>query len=192
MTIYFRELLLDVEGDVYKPAEDSFLLAENLKVMEGDEVLDVGTGCGIQALVAARKARHVLGVDVNPKAVEVAAANAKLNKIRNVDFLVSDLFWAVEGRFDLIVFNFPYLPTSGSIVDQALDGGDQGVEILRRFIQEAPEHLKPLGRIQFVMSSLNNTKAVEAMLSTEFRFKYTAEKKLFFEKLFVVSAELKH
>jgi release factor glutamine methyltransferase len=192
MTIYFRELLLDVEGDVYKPAEDSFLLAENLKVRDGDRVLDMGTGCGIQALAAAGKAGSVLGVDFNPKAVEVAAANARLNKIHNTEFKASDLFSSVEGRFDLIVFNPPYLPTEGGIVDYALDGGDRGVELILKFIKEAPTYLNPGGRIQFIMSSLNNIKAVETALSTHFRFEYTAEKKLFFEKLLVATAELKH
>ncbi|MCX6695598.1 MAG: methyltransferase [Candidatus Altiarchaeota archaeon] len=192
MSIYFKDLLLDVEGGVYQPAEDSFLLAENLDVREGDKVLDLGTGSGIQALTAASTASWVLGVDVNPKAVEVASANARLNRIRNVEFRASDLFGSVPERFDLIIFNPPYLPTDDDVIDMALDGGDKGVEVILRFIGEAQAHLNSCGRIQFIISSINNVKAVENALSKDFRFRYAAEKKLFFEKLFVVEAELKH
>jgi len=192
MTIYFRDLLLDVEGDVYAPAEDSFLLAENLDVRHGDLVLDMGTGSGIQALAAAGKAGHVLAVDINPKALEVAAANARLNKVRNVEFRQSDLYSNVEGGFDLITFNPPYLPTEDNIVDFALDGGDRGVEVIKKFIRESAAHLKPGGRLQFIVSSLNNLKVVESELKKcGFSFNFAAEKKIFVEKLLLVNAELK-
>jgi len=185
-------MLLDVSEGVYPPAEDSFLLAENLGVGSEDVVLDMGTGCGIQALCAAGRAKSVLGVDINPAAVENAIANAKKNKIRNAEFIVSDLFSCVSGEFDLIIFNPPYLPTEGDLMDYALDGGDRGVEVILKFIDKAPEHLNEGGRLKFLVSSLNSLPAVERKLSKSgFKFKYLAEKKMFFEKLMVVEAVMR-
>jgi release factor glutamine methyltransferase len=69
--VYFTNYVFDVYPDVYEPAEDSFIFAENLAVNFGDYVLDMGTGCGILGIVAAEKASHVVAVDLNPKAVRV-------------------------------------------------------------------------------------------------------------------------
>ncbi|MCJ1888564.1 methyltransferase domain-containing protein, partial [Pseudomonas sp. LA21] len=73
-----------------------------LDIKPGETALDVGTGTGLIALLMARKAKRVLGVDVNPKAIELAKKNAELNGIANVEFRVSDLFENVSGKFDVI------------------------------------------------------------------------------------------
>ena len=64
--VFFKGYVFRVSEDVYDPAEDSFLFAENLVVKRGDRVLDVGTGCGLLGIVAAKVASLVVGVDVNP------------------------------------------------------------------------------------------------------------------------------
>ena len=70
--------------------------------------LDVGTGCGVQALLAARHSEHVVAVDLNPRALELASLNARLNRIENVEFRLGNLFEPVEDmRFDLVVSNPP-------------------------------------------------------------------------------------
>ena len=72
--------------------------------------LDVGTGNGLQALLAARHADHVVAVDINPRAVRFAAFNALLNKVANVEALEGNLLEPIEGRvFDLVVCNPPYV-----------------------------------------------------------------------------------
>ena len=63
--------------DVYEPSEDSLLLAESVEKKSAGEVLDMGTGSGIQALVASKRAESVTGADINKNAVEVAKENAK-------------------------------------------------------------------------------------------------------------------
>jgi methylase of polypeptide subunit release factors len=73
-------------------------------------VLDVGTGCGVQALLAAPHAEHVVGVDINPRATAFARVNAALNGVENVEFREGDLFEPVSGeRFDLAVCNPPFV-----------------------------------------------------------------------------------
>jgi methylase of polypeptide subunit release factors len=72
--------------------------------------LDIGTGSGVQALLAARHADDVVGVDINPRALRFAAFNAALNRVENVDWRLGNLFEPVRGSsFDLVVCNPPYV-----------------------------------------------------------------------------------
>lgn len=155
--VSFEEFEFEILGGVYEPAEDSFMLAEFSKELSGD-LLDVGTGCGIQAIVA-RKAK-ALGVDLNEKAVDNAEINAKRNG-SGARFLVSDLFEKVKGTFDFIVFNPPYLPTSdeeklSGKENLAFDGGKSGREVIDRFLEEFPEYLKDGGELFLLLSSLSD------------------------------------
>src|SRR4030042_6247656 len=112
--ISFGSYDFDVSEDVYEPAEDSFLFAENLEVKAGGVVLDLGTGSGILAVLAAKKAGTVVAVDVNPYAVRCAKQTAELNRVEDkLSFLQANLFSAfdVQAKFDVILFNAPYLPS---------------------------------------------------------------------------------
>ncbi|AIF68595.1 protoporphyrinogen oxidase [Palaeococcus pacificus DY20341] len=191
--ITYEGLKIKLHPQVYEPLEDSFLLARNLKVKEGDLALDVGTGTGIIALIMAKKAEFVLGVDVNPIAVELARENAKLNDIKNVEFRQSDLFEEVEGKFNIITFNAPYLPGEPEeAIDLALVGGASGREVLDRFIEEVKEYLKPKGIVQIVQSSITGIEeTLEKLKSKGFNVEITAREHYFFEDIVVISGYAK-
>src|SRR4030067_1422533 len=80
--VFFGDYVFVVDENVYEPAEDSFLFAENLNVKEGEQVLDMGTGCGILGIIAARDAVSVLALDVSPYAVRCSRKNAVLTHDR--------------------------------------------------------------------------------------------------------------
>ncbi|AEH23904.1 HemK2/MTQ2 family protein methyltransferase [Pyrococcus yayanosii] len=193
MAIHYAGLRIELHPDVYEPAEDTFLLAENLDVREGEIVLDMGTGAGIIALLAARRARFVVGVDINPMAIELAWKNARLNGIKNAIFIRSDLFENVRGTFDLITFNPPYLPGEKveEPIDLALVGGPRGDEVLRRFVARVDEYLSASGRVLVVVSSLTGegiegtTKLFE---EHGFETEVIAKKRIFFEELAIIRA----
>ncbi|WP_461867098.1 HemK2/MTQ2 family protein methyltransferase [Thermococcus sp.] len=194
MLLYrYKGLKLKLHPQVYEPAEDTFLLAENLAVRKGDIALDMGTGTGIIALLMAQKAEYVLGVDINPIAVRLARENAELNGIMNVDFRLSDLFENIDGKFDLITFNAPYLPGKPKeLIDFALVGGVNGREVLDRFIEEVELHLKPGGRVQIVQSSITGVdETLQKLENAGFKAEVTAKKHVFFEDIILIRAQAK-
>jgi release factor glutamine methyltransferase len=167
--VVFADQVFDILENVYEPAEDSFLFAENLNVRRGCRVVDIGTGCGILAVIAAKKAGKVVAIDVNPYAVKCAKNNARMNGVGNfVSFIQGDLLAPLRTRkeFDLILFNAPYLPSEESEKDswmgRAWAGGVSGRNVIDRFICEAPEHIKPGGEFMLMQSTLSG---VEQTLS---------------------------
>ena len=141
--------------DVYGPAEDSYLLAEHVSRLVYGRVLDMGTGSGIQAVEAAMKPEvtHVTAVDVNPLALRAAEKRAERAGVRGkIVFTRSDMFGCVEGGYDWIVFNPPYLPSEGAADEASWAGGETGGEAVRRFLREAKRFLVRGGSILLVYS----------------------------------------
>jgi release factor glutamine methyltransferase len=196
--INFRELIFDVNDDVYEPAEDSFLFAENLNVKAGEAVLDLGTGSGILAVTASQTAGSVLAADINPYAIRCAKANARLNGVRGkIDFIQSDLFSALkcDVKFDLVLFNAPYLPSeegeADSWIGRAWAGGADGRQVVDRFIAAVPSYLKPHGRVLLMQSTLTGVEeTLSGFKKHGLKASVVAEQKLpFFETLTLIEAK---
>jgi len=195
--IFFDNYAFFVLKNVYEPAEDSFLLAENLVVNQNDVVLDVGTGCGILGILAAKKAKKVVAIDVNPHAVSCAQMNAELNGVAGkMDIRLGNLFEPVEGneKFNVIVFNGPYLPSERSEqktwIERACAGGPSGRELVDQFISQAPRYLMEEGKIVLVQSTLSNVdETIQKLEGEGLRAVIVAKKKVAFETIVVIHAE---
>ncbi|MEM4713453.1 MAG: class I SAM-dependent methyltransferase [Candidatus Bathyarchaeia archaeon] len=196
--VFFDSYFFDVWQDVYEPAEDSFLFAENLTVLEGERVLDMGTGCGILGIIAAKKALQVVAIDINPAAVRCAKENAKLNGVADTMlFIQGDLFTPLkaEEKFDLILFNAPYLPTEPfegkTLIERAWVGGTSGRTILDRFLEGISGHVKVEGRVLLMQSTLTNVNRTMKILEDEgFKAKIIASLDLpFFETIVLIEAK---
>lgn len=114
--------------------------------------LDLGTGGGIQALAAAAHSDHVLGVDVNPRALAFAELNACLNGVANVDWAEGSWLEPVEGRlFDLIVANPPYVisPDSDYLYR---DSGQSPAALARELTTALPAYLEEGGLAQVMLN----------------------------------------
>jgi len=196
--VFYDDFTFQVFKDVYEPAEDTFLIADSLAqiVKEGDTLLEIGTGCGILAIIAAKKAKKVIATDVNPHAVKCARLNAKINGATpKIDIRLGDLFQPIQKteRFDIIVFNAPYLPSPLSEqrtwIGRAWAGGPTGRKLIERFIIEAPHYLKRNGKILLVQSSLANIDmALEKFREASLKVQVIAEKKVAFETIVVIQA----
>ncbi len=192
-TIFYRKHEFKVTEEVYEPAEDTFLLADNLDVRGGELVLELGTGCGMLAILAARARVKVVATDTNPAAIECARANAEMHGVSDrIEFRAGDLFEPIAGeRFDLIIFNPPYLPVElgeeiAGPLDRAWEAGPDGRAVIDRFLHELPDHLIPNGRALFVQSSLSDiSKTLETLKRIGFQVNVVREK-LPFEELFLL------
>jgi release factor glutamine methyltransferase len=167
-----RPRLVRLPG-VFSPPSDTWLLADALTAeLAGRpecDVLDVCTGTGAIALVAARAGARVTAIDVGRRAVWNARLNAALNRVR-VDVRRGDLFAPVGPRvFDVIVSNPPYVPSSTDALprsgpERAWKAGRDGRALIERICREAPPRLAPGGALLIVQSTLNGVDATIAAL----------------------------
>jgi len=120
--------------------------AANLTVRRPAELaLDLGTGSGYLALLAARHARRVIGTDINARALSFAAFNARLNGAAHLELRRGSLFEPVENdRFDLIISNPPFAMAPRAEYEYR-DSGMPGDAICERIVREAPGRLRPGG-----------------------------------------------
>lgn len=187
---YDPDILISEDPEVYPPSEDSILFIESLDVRDGERILEIGCGSGVVSIHCARNGCVVTSGDINPRAVELTRKNASDNDVR-IDVVETDVYSNVEGRFDTILFNLPYLPVDEEgLLAKSWSGGPDGLGPLPELLQGAPEHLNDGGRVVVVISSLMDNDALWDLLDG-----YTVEKKgelkLFFEKLAVLEIRVK-
>ena len=168
---------LVVLPDVFHPGLffSSKLLAEAVagETLDGRRVLEVGTGTGFLALVAARGGAHAVGTDINPAAVRALKINALLNHLEDrVEARQGDLFAPVAGeRFDLILFNPPYFsPSSPGQPADPWEYAWRDVDGARaRFVAGAAQHLAPGGRLLICDSDAAVDRMDQALGAAGFR-----------------------
>lgn len=175
---------------VYEPHEDSFLLKTFVQKHARGNVLDMGTGSGIQAVAAHHKknVKHVWAVDIDPKAL----AYCKKHHDEKISWIKGDLFSPFKqkiwrGFFDTILFNAPYLPDDETEKTQVdLVGGKHGYELIDRFLQDAPTYLAEDGIILLTFSSLSNHDHIMHTIDRELLEKEQLGKQHhFFEHIYV-------
>ena len=146
-----RQIDAGLACDYVMGVGSSSLTLANLTVRRASRrTLDLGTGCGFQAFLAARQSTQVVAVDRNSRAVQIAAFNALLNGLENVQCLEGDLFGPVEGQeFDLVVSNPPFVisPESRYIYR---DSGMHGDEVSQKIVRQAPAFLSEGGYCQIL------------------------------------------
>lgn len=150
--------VFEVSPAVLVPRPETELMIQvalELPLSPTARVLDVGAGSGCIAitLAAERPKWRVSAVDVSPQALDVARANAVRHTVE-IDFHEADLTTAIEPPLDLVLANLPYIPSAdleGLPVEvhhdptSALDGGRDGLDLVRRLIEDLPRLLRPCG-----------------------------------------------
>lgn len=158
----FMGLTFSVNEHVLVPRQDTEVLVESVLEMakDGMQVLDMctGSGCILLSLLKLQEGLTGLGVDISEDALKVAKENAK-NLGLDATFIHSDLFEQVEGEFDIIVSNPPYIKIKviEELEDEvklhdpwiALDGKEDGLYFYRKIIESAPKFLKKGGALYF-------------------------------------------
>jgi len=189
------DFIINTDDNVYVPAEDSYLLADNLEIKKGQSVLEIGTGSGIVAMYASRLTDDITVTDINFDACELARKNFTENRIENIEILWGNLFEVVENRkFDVILFNTPYLPTEDdevldNTINYAFDGGLNGRKVIDLFLNEVRNHLNDGGIVQMIQSSLSgNDETLARLDEMGFIAEIAASEHFFFEDITLINA----
>ena len=149
-----------MDSTIYSPEEDSYLLSEILrkeipKLLEEKPnltFLEIGSGSGIQletVLKLGIKKENIFSVDINPKAVEHC-------KNQGFNCILSNLFENINKKFDIIIFNPPYLPKNPREPKDsqlATTGGKNGSEVINEFLRKSKKYLNEKGKIYLLVSS---------------------------------------
>jgi release factor glutamine methyltransferase len=187
---FVTEFLAAREGGLgtYEPGEDSFLLLQTLSALDlhALHVLDMGTGSGILAAYCARRGAYVVASDIDKDAIKDLQLTSNKMGI-SIKLVACDLFSKIHDRFDIVVFNPPYLPSS-RIKDRTIDGGKSGTEVVSRFLGELTQHLVENGRGIIIVSSLNDPENLMAS-HPSLSFRTMREAPLFFERLYVLEVK---
>ncbi len=159
----FMGLTFKVNDKVLVPRLDTEILVDEVVKYVGDDfakILDMCTGSGCIAITVSDMCDNatVVGADISKDAIDIAEDNNKLNQT-DVTFIESDLFENVEGLFDVVVSNPPYIKTEEienlqeevKLYDPklALDGGESGLDFYQRIIKDSKDYLKANGMIFF-------------------------------------------
>jgi release factor glutamine methyltransferase len=173
-------------NQVYQPEADTYLLLEAVQkeLKPTDRILEMGTGTGY---IGSHLSGHgyLLVADINPHACLAAKKNG-------LEVVRTDLFDGICGKFDLVIFNPPYLPTQDDerIVDwleYALDGGPEGRSTITRFVRGVRSVLDPGGRVLLLLSSLTGVDEVARLFQDQsFDTDIVARRKIFDEWLLVM------
>lgn len=160
----FMGLSFYVNEHVLIPRQDTEILVEEVlrEPFDGARILDMctGSGCILLSLLRYSNATTGVGVDLSPEALAVAGENAdRLQMLDRVQWVESDLFANVKGKYDILVSNPPYI--SSNVIPElepevrahepmlALDGGRDGLDFYKKIIEQAGNYLIPGGRLYF-------------------------------------------
>jgi len=149
-----------VYGKAVWPSIQSMFLLESSLIKEGESVLDIGTGSGIQAVFAASKAHRVVATDIGKDAIKSANINVKRFGLQDkVEVRFGDLFEPVKPgeKFDVIINNINY--------PEAEENSDDPLwEVHERFFREVSGYLKQDGRIIYESGFLFNFLRIQSMV----------------------------
>ncbi|MEO1057670.1 MAG: methyltransferase [Actinomycetota bacterium] len=167
-SVTYLGLELDIPEQVFPPTPTSDLLGDQVRarVATDHRVLDMGSGAGANAILAAQTARDVVAVDVNPVAVEATAANAARNGVGDrVDAHLSDVFDDVDGDFDLIVIDPPFRWfRPRDLLERAV--ADENYESLGRFMSDVSSRLRPGGEVLLFFGTSGDVEYLDELIAT--------------------------
>lgn len=175
----FMNLKFNVNENVLIPRPETEMLVENALKTDSCQVLDMCTGSGCIAISFKyyKPSASVTAVDISDKALEIAKQNALINNVE-VNFLNSNLFENVTGRYDLIISNPPYIKTE--VIENlqievkqepliALDGGITGLDFYEKIAKEAKLFLLPKGILMFEIGYDQGKQVSEVMKRNNYK-----------------------
>ena len=198
-TLKFKEYSLDLPKEVYLPSDDTDLMINTLekeiisKKLIFNNALELGAGNGYLSLCVYNNVNEIISLDLNPIAVEYLKKVKEKYLLDKQKIIFSDLFSALDKKkkYDLIIFNPPYVPSEPLNIERGIDlavnGGKDGLEVISKFLKDLNLFLFKTGVCYLLVSSLNKINKIKKKISEKkMSCEIIASKKLFFEELFVL------
>lgn len=175
-----------IDNIVYPVSRDSIDLWLSVLKFKSQSVLDMGTGCGVLAILVSAYSKEVIGTDLNPRAINFAQFNSLLNQAKHVSFYQGDLYNPVKSdQFNVILSNPPSLISNTDNVKKLYEnGGKNGYEMIGRIIQGLPDNLKVGGYCQIVVVFFETYKGMKIELLRKWLGKNSSNFKILFLKLY--------
>ncbi len=192
--VKLRDIVLELNEEVYNPSEDSLLMLtvlDELSLLNNMTCLDLGTGSGILAIKMAKMGCETVGSDISLKALELAHRNAIMNGV-HMNLVQGNLTRHFRGNsFDIVVFNPPYIPEEPdpSIeLSIAWAGGNrEGRKLIDGLMSDLPRILRKGGLSLILHANYNKPhKTIELASKIGMKAKIVGRRKLAFHELLVV------
>ncbi len=175
------EICLNIPKNIYYPDEDSMLIADYIKSinMKGKDVLEIGCGSGFLSILAFKMGGAVISVDIDENAIATTLKNSELNEA-HIKATKSDVFENVNGKFDIIIFNSPYLPKSRHDKNFKESIQWSSPRAISSFLKNFKEYLKDGGYALLLISSITGIHI------GDFEYEIVSRKKLEWEELLLI------
>ncbi len=183
----FWSTSFEVDRNTLIPRPETELMIETLVRMNKEKkifILDIGTGSGCIIISLLKELIHSKGValDISGKALKIAKKNAKRNKIHNLKFIKKSFEALYNKKFDLIVSNPPYIKSADikNLNDDiklfepkiALDGGNDGLDVIKKLIYKAREILKINGVLALEIGNEQYRKVSKILFKNYYRIEH--------------------
>jgi release factor glutamine methyltransferase len=176
-----------VTSMLYLPSDDSIFLADIVSLYRGILALEIGTSSGTILRELSKNFSFVIGTDI-----EFGSLKNVVTMSRNERVICCDAASALQNiKFDLVVFNPPYLPNTINHVDKSVDGGPTGIEVTIHFLTSTIDKLSSQGKILMLVSSLSDTGKLDGFITkNNLVMKKIAQKELFYETLQIIELSM--
>lgn len=158
---------LKIYPNVFVPnGTSSGVMQEYLNDLEGnfDLALDMGCGSGIVSLLLSKRVRRIIAADINENALKTTKENLSRNKISNVEVRKSNIFENIPEKFDLIIFNPPFIDIKpNSVIESAFT--DENFTHLKDFFRKLRNHLKKNGKLILEFADMGGEKFLQEQIS---------------------------
>ena len=192
----YKEYCLDIPNTVYLASEDTYLLLEtiqeDIKNKVIDSSLEIGVGSGYISLGLYNQVNKMKVTDINPCVIDYITDLKQKYNLNKLEVIKSNLFKNIKQKYDLIIFNPPYVPSESipkedEIERLSIDGGSFGRKIILSFLIDLNKHLNEGGVCYLLISSFNNPHYIfKQILKNNLNYKVLSEKNIFFERLIIL------
>ncbi|MDP3765363.1 MAG: 50S ribosomal protein L11 methyltransferase [Nanoarchaeota archaeon] len=183
MNYKFKKINIKIKNTrPYKPSFLTELLGNNIEIKKNSVVCDIGSGCGILAILASKiGAKKVYAIDIDKECKKAIEINSKINKTKNIIFLHGSMLKPLREKVDTIIANLPQMPSNKKI-DFHRFGSADGTKYIVELVKNAPRYLKKNGVIFFSLMSISNPIKIFKLLKRKYYTTIIASKEREFNR----------